>query len=457
MAGTVTYTTQDFGYSPVAAVEVDASAQSQSAPTQDGNGGDSSSSPILAGAGRSANAGAAAAAAAAAKDMDDTEVPVPLKDFVPFTDVVYPRGSDNYDALDADSQMQSMLAACGCCCCMAILVTVAGSFLLAYDKYRDTSTVEKVGAGVLALGVLMLLLAVCACCGACLFACSKGAKLDGRGGSKDWSIKRLNDSHSSEMNTFDDLRFPVGTDSQAMRKKRTEEKEAGAQLKKAKKSVTEAAIAADIERGLSSRAVQNARRPVVFKVVFHGDIYVSSIDVLRDQISLCLELGCKRDTVCVLVTSGGGAVTMYGLAAAQLARVRKKGLRLVVSVDSIAASGGYLMATMADTIVASPFALVGSIGVIAMVPNVQKLLEKHDINTYVFTAGKYKRTVDVIGDVTEEGKAKLMEELEEIHRVFKVSCVLFCLCLLCLLFASSLAILSIDACMHAHAVLARRF
>ena len=78
-----------------------------------------------------------------------------------------------------------------------------------------------------------------------------------------------------------------------------------------------------------------------------------------------------------------------------------------------------MMACVADKILAAPFAVVGSIGVVAQVPNFHDLLEKHDIDVEVFTAGKYKRTVTVFGENTEEDKQKFQQELEETHKLFK--------------------------------------
>ena len=112
-------------------------------------------------------------------------------------------------------------------------------------------------------------------------------------------------------------------------------------------------------------------------------------------------------------------MTAYGAAASHLVRIRKAGVRLTACVDAVAASGGYMMAAVADEICAAPFAIVGSIGVVTYIPNVQRFLNKHDIDAYLMTAGKHKRTIDVIGEVTEEGKQKLTEELEDIHTVFK--------------------------------------
>ena len=127
----------------------------------------------------------------------------------------------------------------------------------------------------------------------------------------------------------------------------------------------------------------------------------------------------ETDEVIACIESPGGLVHAYGLAASQLTRVRSKKVSLTVSVDKVAASGGYLMAAVADKIVAAPFALVGSIGVVAQVPNVHRLLKKNDVDVEVLTAGKHKRTLTVLGENTEEGKAKFKEELEDVHALFQ--------------------------------------
>ncbi|CAK8989637.1 Probable protease SohB [Durusdinium trenchii] len=314
-----------------------------------------------------------------------------------------------------------LLSGCLCCCMLSAVTIVVGAFLFAYDNYRDKNGVEIAGAVVLAVGVVMISIAFCLCFATCCYTCAKGGRPFDNSpySTKDWTLKRLNDQFDREVDVFDDLRYDVGFGSSAFREKRKKERLERAKKKKDNIGLIESELQKDLEAGLSTRKIQNKRRPALFKIVFDGDIYVSTIDTLRDQISICLAAGTKNDTICVVLTSGGGAVTMYGLAAAQLGRVRKAGFNLVVCVDSIAASGGYLMAAMSQRICASPFALVGSIGVISIVPNVQKLLEKHNINTHVFTAGKFKRTVDVVGEVTDEGKRKMIEELEEIHQVFK--------------------------------------
>ena len=121
----------------------------------------------------------------------------------------------------------------------------------------------------------------------------------------------------------------------------------------------------------------------------------------------------------VRLESGGGLVHGYGLAAAQLVRLKDAGLTLTVCVDKVAASGGYMMACVADKVVAAPFAVIGSIGVVSQLPNFHKWLKNHDVDYEMFTAGDYKRTVTVFGENDAEDRAKYQEELEQTHALFK--------------------------------------
>lgn len=162
---------------------------------------------------------------------------------------------------------------------------------------------------------------------------------------------------------------------------------------------------------------QRTRR--VFVLNFDGDIAASAVASLRQEVSAVLGAAAAGDEVLVRVESAGGAVHGYGLAASQLARVRSHGATLTVAVDKVAASGGYLMAAVADRILAAPFAVVGSIGVVAQIPNVHRLLKKHDVDVEVHTAGRFKRTLDFLGENTEQGRAKLREELEDVHALFQ--------------------------------------
>lgn len=160
-------------------------------------------------------------------------------------------------------------------------------------------------------------------------------------------------------------------------------------------------------------------RPVVYVLNFVGDLAASRVTNLREEITAITQAAKPGDEVVVRVESPGGGVPQYGLAAAQLVRVKEKGLKLTVCVDTIAASGGYMMACVADTIIAAPFSIIGSVGVVAQVPNLHRFLEKHDVHFEELTAGRYKRTISLFGEVTEEGRAKMKEQLEEVHQLFK--------------------------------------
>ena len=158
----------------------------------------------------------------------------------------------------------------------------------------------------------------------------------------------------------------------------------------------------------------------VFLLDFKGDVQASAVDTLREEITLILSMArAGKDQVVVRLESPGGLVHGYGLAAAQLARLREAGFKLTICVDKVAASGGYMMACLADKIVAAPFAVVGSIGVVAQLPNFNKLLKQHNIDFDVYTAGEYKRTVAVFGENSEEGKEKFESELQQTHALFK--------------------------------------
>ncbi|MCG8382096.1 MAG: protease SohB [Gammaproteobacteria bacterium] len=157
----------------------------------------------------------------------------------------------------------------------------------------------------------------------------------------------------------------------------------------------------------------------VFIIDFLGDIKASAIKNLRREITALLTVADTSDEVVIRLESPGGMVHSYGLAASQLMRIKDKGIPLTVCVDKVAASGGYLMACIADKIVAAPFAVLGSIGVVAQVPNIHRLLKKNDVDVEVLTAGEYKRTLTILGENTEKSRKKFIEELEDTHELFK--------------------------------------
>ncbi|MHB1403756.1 MAG: protease SohB [Thiobacillus sp.] len=175
------------------------------------------------------------------------------------------------------------------------------------------------------------------------------------------------------------------------------------------------------QRKLERKAQQKRAEaePCIYLLDFKGDLRASALTALREEISAILHVAGAGDAVFLRLESGGGLVNHYGLGAAQLLRLRDAQLPLTVMVDTVAASGGYLMAAVADRIVASPFALIGSIGVIAQIPNFHRWLQARDIDWEQFTAGKFKRTVTLFGKNTEAGRAKLREELEDVHAQFR--------------------------------------
>lgn len=157
----------------------------------------------------------------------------------------------------------------------------------------------------------------------------------------------------------------------------------------------------------------------VFVVRFDGDVRAHQVDGLREEINAILQVATAQDEVVIVLESPGGMVSGYGLAAAQLLRLRDRGVRVTACVDEVAASGGYLMAVTAHQILAAPFAVLGSIGVVAQVPNFNRLLKHHNIDFKEYTAGEFKRTVSLFGEITPAGEAKFREQLEDTHRQFK--------------------------------------
>jgi serine protease SohB len=193
-------------------------------------------------------------------------------------------------------------------------------------------------------------------------------------------------------------------------------------VKKARKQEEKARRAADKAAARSVRQAEEGAaepRKRMFVIDFNGDLHASQVKQLREEVTAVLTAAAPEDEVVVRLESPGGLVHGYGLAASQLARIRDQGIPLTVVVDKVAASGGYLMAVVADRILAAPFAVVGSIGVVAQVPNVHRLLKRHDVDVEVLTAGKYKRTLTVFGENTEAARQKFVEELEEIHGLFQ--------------------------------------
>ncbi len=193
-----------------------------------------------------------------------------------------------------------------------------------------------------------------------------------------------------------------------------------AALKRFKKSMAKKAkqaLKAKAKRNKKDKNASDSQQ--VFVLDFDGDMRASAVQHLREEISTLISTANKGDEVIIRLESPGGVVHGYGLAAAQLVRLKDAGLKLTVCVDKVAASGGYMMAVVADKIIAAPFAIIGSIGVVSQLPNFHKWLKKNDVDYEMFTAGDYKRTVTLFGENDDEDRAKYQEELEQTHELFK--------------------------------------
>ena len=232
-------------------------------------------------------------------------------------------------------------------------------------------------------------------------------------------LQKINDLHDSFKDVFSQVQ--MGEQS-FMKKKQADMKAKRKQEKKdqkSKKKQTAKERTTTEESTDTDETTESDRKKKLYVLNFEGDIQASQVSALRNEITAVLVDATKDDEVLVGVESPGGLVHAYGLAASQLLRIKQAGVKLTVAVDQVAASGGYLMATVADKIIAAPFALVGSIGVMAELPNFNRLLQKHEIDYEVLTAGEHKRTLTVFGENTEAGRAKFMEEIEDVHQLFR--------------------------------------
>jgi serine protease SohB len=157
----------------------------------------------------------------------------------------------------------------------------------------------------------------------------------------------------------------------------------------------------------------------IYVLNFHGDIKASAVSALSEEVTAILNAAKPKDEVVVRLESPGGVVHGYGLGAAQLMRIRNRNIPLTIAIDKVAASGGYLMACTANKILAAPFAIIGSIGVVIQMPNFNKFLKEHNIDFEMQTAGEFKRTITMFGENTDAGREKLKEEIDHIHEQFK--------------------------------------
>lgn len=173
------------------------------------------------------------------------------------------------------------------------------------------------------------------------------------------------------------------------------------------------------EKESAKKELQPHTKPQLYVLDFKGSIDAKEVASLREEITAIVSVASEQDEVFVRLESGGGMVHGYGLAASQLQRLKDKNIALTIAVDKVAASGGYMMACVADKVIAAPFSIIGSIGVIAQIPNFNKVLKKHDIEFEQLTAGQYKRTLTMFGENDDIGREKFKQELEETHQLFK--------------------------------------
>ena len=178
-------------------------------------------------------------------------------------------------------------------------------------------------------------------------------------------------------------------------------------------------VAKERKREAKEEGKQEHSRPRSFVIDFKGDLKASAVASLREEISAVLDVVTPDDEIILRLENHGGIVHEHGLAASQLARIRDRNVPLIVCVDKVAASGGYLMACVGSRVYAAPFAILGSIGVLAQIPNFNRMLDNHGVDFEQVTAGQYKRTVTMFGKNTNEDRAKLQQELEDVHALFK--------------------------------------
>lgn len=204
------------------------------------------------------------------------------------------------------------------------------------------------------------------------------------------TVKPLNEE-------YDALTTPIH---HAIQDKKTLKKQAKSQKKKHKENKT-------------------AVKPNLFVIDFKGDIKASAVSALRECITAILLCAQANDRVLLRLESPGGAVHCYGLAASQLQRLRQANIHLTIAVDQVAASGGYMMACVANDIIAAPFSIIGSIGVVYQLPNFSKLLHKNHIEFEQVTAGEYKRTLTMFGENTRQDRDKVQTDIDETQVLFK--------------------------------------
>ncbi len=232
----------------------------------------------------------------------------------------------------------------------------------------------------------------------------RGRREAGRGSI---SVVQLNDELDDMRDAMKKVVYDKDTFKQEQKQERKRHKDEEKERKKTRKSLQ------------SDSAIDPREKKRVYVIDFNGDIQASEVESLREEITAILSLATPQDEVIVRLESPGGMVHAYGLAASQLSRIKERGIPLTVCVDMVAASGGYMMACLADRLVAAPFAILGSIGVLVQMPNFHRLLRKHEVDYETISAGEFKTTLTTFGEITQRGRDKVKEDVEEMHAIFK--------------------------------------
>lgn len=244
--------------------------------------------------------------------------------------------------------------------------------------------------------------------GALISAGTRG-KRGANAGKGSISIVRLNDELE---HMRDSIKKSVLDKAQFKQEQKLEKKRHKLEAKERKKQAKMPVVEAEAE-------VQEDYKKRVYVIDFNGDIEASEVESLREEITAILSLATPKDEVLLRLESPGGMVHAYGLASSQLLRIRDKGIPLTICVDKVAASGGYMMACLATKLIAAPFAILGSIGVLVQLPNFHRLLRKHDVDYETISAGEFKTTLTTFGEITKKGRNKVQEDVEEMHGLFK--------------------------------------
>ncbi len=226
-------------------------------------------------------------------------------------------------------------------------------------------------------------------------------------------VTQVND-HIEEMR--DSLREGVLEPEELKLLDKVEKKQHKAELKARKAQLKKEAKSTDQD---SADKTEPERKKRVYVLGFKGNVSADAVESLREEITAILSLATPQDEVILNLESPGGMVHSYGLASSQLLRIKNQKIPLTICVDRVAASGGYMMACLADRLVAAPFAIIGSIGVLVQLPNFHRVLKKNDVDYEIISAGEFKRTLTTFGEITQKGKDKVQEDVETIHDIFK--------------------------------------